>query len=483
MVNVFCIQCGAENPDGADFCHKCGKKLFRSDSTFPMIADNTQAEQATSETSRSGEAAKEAATATVAGFKGATAYGWLFIFTGFCLFIIGVGSVKPLGLFVALFQSLLFGATGLAILQMRKIAVSLVWVTTVLSGLGSIFRGLTPLDILLWLVALGLAISYTRKRRGLENSGVIPMVIAESNPAPQGVGSNLFGINAKRKRTALVIGGTCCFLVVVFGIGLWASLKSPQYARLRLRLMNVDQDAASFVKAASDGNTLGVELLLNTGMSPNTAAPDKVFGLIPAVRAAADAGHIDTVRLLLERGADPNTALPASAFKGHAEVVRLLLDKGADPNTALAAAASGRHSDIVRLLLDRGADPNQIDKNGYTPLMHVVEICCVHGLEPLRILLDAGADINKVTGKSCNSTPLMVAAFQGQTEELLFLLEKGADPNFKGGSDVSANGITPLMCAAMKGNTVIMKILLERGAVPDSKALSMLRFVQTLPRK
>ena len=114
--------------------------------------------------------------------------------------------------------------------------------------------------------------------------------------------------------------------------------------------------------------------------------------------------------------------------------------------------------------------------------MHVVEICCVHGLEPLRILLDAGADINKVTGKSCNSTPLMVAAFQGQTEELLLLLERGADPNLKGRSDV-ANGITPLMCAAMRGHNVIMKVLLERGAVPDSKALSMLRLAQTLHRK
>ncbi|MBI3895888.1 MAG: hypothetical protein HY313_08130 [Acidobacteria bacterium] len=66
---------------------------------------------------------------------------------------------------MAFFQTLLFGATGLAILQMKKFAVALVWVTVVLSGLGAVFRGLIPLDILLWLVWLGLAIWYSKKQR------------------------------------------------------------------------------------------------------------------------------------------------------------------------------------------------------------------------------------------------------------------------------------------------------------------------------
>jgi formylglycine-generating enzyme required for sulfatase activity len=34
---VFCIKCGAENPEDADFCYKCGKKLFRPNTNCPAV--------------------------------------------------------------------------------------------------------------------------------------------------------------------------------------------------------------------------------------------------------------------------------------------------------------------------------------------------------------------------------------------------------------------------------------------------------------
>jgi hypothetical protein len=136
------------------------------------------------------------------GYKWATAYGLLFVFAGFYLLGAGLitligenqlGTARPANIFErvyekenagrlaierrkadeerfmrggsAVFQALLFGATGVAILQMSKVAVALIWVTVVLSGFGVLFRGVTPLDLLLWLVGLGLAIWYTNKRK------------------------------------------------------------------------------------------------------------------------------------------------------------------------------------------------------------------------------------------------------------------------------------------------------------------------------
>jgi hypothetical protein len=56
-----------------------------------------------------------------------------------------------------------FGAAGLATIRRKKIAVTLLWVSIALSTLGILLRGLIPMDILLWMGGLGLAIWYTRK--------------------------------------------------------------------------------------------------------------------------------------------------------------------------------------------------------------------------------------------------------------------------------------------------------------------------------
>jgi formylglycine-generating enzyme required for sulfatase activity len=44
MTNVFCIKCGTENPEDADFCYKCGKKLFRPDTNFPAVPTTASSE-------------------------------------------------------------------------------------------------------------------------------------------------------------------------------------------------------------------------------------------------------------------------------------------------------------------------------------------------------------------------------------------------------------------------------------------------------
>ena len=116
------------------------------------------------------------------------AYGWLFNFAAVVLFLTAsaaANSKNSYSTWSSDFQSLLFGITGSTILARKKAALVLVWVTVGLSGLGVLFRGLVPLDALLWLVWLGLAVWYLkmqRSTRGEDSTAEIRDVSGRWNP-------------------------------------------------------------------------------------------------------------------------------------------------------------------------------------------------------------------------------------------------------------------------------------------------------------
>ena len=56
-------------------------------------------------------------------------------------------------------------------------------------------------------------------------------------------------------------------------------------------------------------------------------------------------------------------------------------------------------------------------------------------------------------------TPLMLAAFRGNTAAVINLLERGADVNAR-----DADGDTALMFAAHKGHALVVTLLLQYGA-------------------
>jgi hypothetical protein len=163
---MFCVKCGAENPNHAEFCHKCGSQLYSPTNTG-------------TETLAGAPQISPPVPPVRSGYRWAMVYGWLFIVAGVSLVVAGLvnllsgqdvtppaspfGSAKPMGIVSSLAQGLLFFGAGLAIVRRKKIAVALVWAVTALSGLGVLFRGLVPLDILVWLVSLGLAIWYAKK--------------------------------------------------------------------------------------------------------------------------------------------------------------------------------------------------------------------------------------------------------------------------------------------------------------------------------
>jgi len=137
-------------------------------------------------------------------------------------------------------------------------------------------------------------------------------------------------------------------------------------------------DFLSLSRAARDGDSVSVRVLLDRGVDPNGPRLD-ASGLGARLtdtyerplQAASGHGHADVVDLLLARGADPEwcccscvTALHSAILGGHEMVVRSLLQGGADPGRPYEdgrscgdLARNLGHQDIASLL-DRAAEPS-----------------------------------------------------------------------------------------------------------------------------
>lgn len=113
----------------------------------------------------------------------------------------------------------------------------------------------------------------------------------------------------------------------------------------------------------------------------------------------------------------------------------------------------------VKALLDRGIDPNTIEERRGDPAL----IFVIRNGSPksLAVLLES-RQINLEARAPNGDTALMVAAFKGDRDAVVALLDKGAEPN--------RPGWTALHYAASIGNDDIVRILLEKSAYIDAEA-------------
>jgi ankyrin repeat protein len=166
---------------------------------------------------------------------------------------------------------------------------------------------------------------------------------------------------------------------------------------------------------------------------------DMFDGQAVALAAAVAADDARRVAALVKQGADPNarghrglTLLQFAVFKHARHGVAALIAAGADPTRADDSGATAIHDaaavvwpDVLPVLLDTGADPNV--RNTVTGVVPLASAVLAHRRSQLRQLLADGADPN--LADRMGNTPLLVAAEVNAMDDILALLDAGADPN------------------------------------------------------
>ena len=123
----------------------------------------------------------------------------------------------------------------------------------------------------------------------------------------------------------------------------------------------------------------------------------------------------------------------------------------------LLQAVMDQDANQVKRLLASGIAPDAANQIGETPLMIAAY---QRNTEIVQALLDAGADPN-IKEKEWGVTALMYASFQGNLIITGMLLDGKADPNIR-----NREGWTALMCAAFAGRPKTVQLLIKRGADP-----------------
>lgn len=189
---------------------------------------------------------------------------------------------------------------------------------------------------------------------------------------------------------------------------------------------------------------------------------------LAAHEAVTAAGLRRACEVLISRGADPARRSDIGHARGlpvihmaapcNRAVVEALLDAGVDPTTGLGSFLWGEPNEVAELLYVRGADVNTTEEDG-VPLL----VSRVHWGHTTVVLwlLERGADPNRSdrTGR----TALHAAAARGSATRLLeALLARGADPAAR-----NAGGETPRDVAVRKGKAKTAAWLAERGTPGD----------------
>jgi ankyrin repeat protein len=237
-----------------------------------------------------------------------------------------------------------------------------------------------------------------------------------------------------------------------------------------------DLSAAEIHDALRDGNIAKAMNLLTN--NPSLVSLKEKDGDCTPLHWAAQLGQTNVVRWLLEHKADPN----AIAYNNF---------------TPLHLAKNGT---VVKLLLKYGADPKKIDSWGKTPLQKAAESVSLRtkaqgkdmdDTEVANAILESGYPIDLASalwlGKRDeakriirqnpsavkpneggadlweNTSPLGIAAAQGDKEIVELLLKAGAPVNNVTERPEVGN-LTPLCNAIWAGNTEIVELLCKAGA-------------------
>lgn len=192
--------------------------------------------------------------------------------------------------------------------------------------------------------------------------------------------------------------------------------------------------------------------------------------------AAIRAGDLATVKSMLagqpeliRSGHDGASALLIARYHGKHDVVAFLRSTVTDVDI-FEAAALGDLARTARLLDENPSLANGVAGDGFGPL----GLAAFFDHEPVvRLLLERGARVDAASANSMRVMPLHSAAAAQSVAIARLLLQHGAPVNARqGGSEL---GFTPLMEAAFNGQSDMIALLLGYGADPtlrDDKGLT-----------
>jgi ankyrin repeat protein len=188
------------------------------------------------------------------------------------------------------------------------------------------------------------------------------------------------------------------------------------------------QSLEDVLRAATDGDLVTLQKLIERGTSPDTSDPDGQTLLMLAARS----GHLKVVQYLVEQKASVtrkskvgDSALMVASLKGHVPVARFLIERGAEVNppgwTPLHYAAFEGQAAMITFLLSKGADKDVPAPNEYTALM--LAIRGAHE-EAARTILYADPDVRYKT--SAGDTAMKLAIQKGYAPIVDLLKRAGA---------------------------------------------------------
>jgi ankyrin repeat protein len=185
--------------------------------------------------------------------------------------------------------------------------------------------------------------------------------------------------------------------------------------------------------------------------------------------AAIRAGKAATVRTMLE--AEPALATAkneqgqspvlAAVYGGRAEIRDLLIAQGAHLEFYEAVAAG--QLGPVEHFVDKDPDlARSYSPDGFP----VLALAAAFGHFPIvRYLFEKGGDVTAVATNGTGYNALTGAVTGGHQQIVIWLLENGADANYRYGP-----GYSPLLAAAANGHLEIVKDLLVHGADIHAKS-------------